>query len=88
MYRTLGGWGRKPHKKKTTTQQHPINHKTYTRKQTTSKRMWEKRRKVELGRVGRKCRGHWVNGVGEDKKSGERATRESVGEKKNGEEPE
>ena len=27
---------------------------------------WEKRRKVELGRVGRKCKGHWVNGVGEE----------------------
>ena len=26
---------------------------------------WEERRKVELGRVGRKCKGHWVNGVGE-----------------------
>lgn len=46
---------------------------------------WEKRmagkaredkkeeRKVELGRVGRKCKGHWVDGVGEgEKKSGEK----------------
>ena len=24
---------------------------------------WEKSRKVEFGRVGRKCKGHWVNGV-------------------------
>ena len=23
---------------------------------------------MELGRVGRKCKGHWVNGVGEEKK--------------------
>ena len=25
------------------------------------------KKKVELGRVGRKCIGHWVNGVGEEK---------------------
>ena len=31
---------------------------------------WEKSRKVELGRVGRKCKGHWVDGVGEEKKNG------------------
>lgn len=24
---------------------------------------WEKRRKVELERVGRKCIGHWMNGI-------------------------
>ena len=32
---------------------------------------WEKSRKVELGRVGRKCIGHWVNGVEEEKNSEE-----------------
>ena len=39
--------------------------------QTTSKICGRKeqrwKRKVELGRVGRKCIGYWVNGVGEEK---------------------
>ena len=64
MYRTLGEWGRREaHKNKT--DQTPQYKKT---KQTTSKKMRESRKKVELGRVGRKGRGHWVNGVGEEKK--------------------
>lgn len=31
----------------------------------------KKSRKVELGRVERKCKGHWVNGVEEEKKARE-----------------
>ena len=43
--------------------------------------MWESRKKVELGRVGRKDRGHWVNGVGEEKKKKEdNALRRSIDE--------
>ena len=41
----------------------------YTRKQITTHQMaWRKRRKVAFGGVGRKCKGHWVNGVEEEKK--------------------
>ena len=36
---------------------------------------WEERREVELGRVGRKCIRHWVDGIEEEKKS-DRESRE------------
>ena len=34
----------------------------HTKKTKPLQMAWEKSRKVELGRVGRKCKGHWVNG--------------------------
>ena len=64
MYRTLGEWGRKHHKNKT--DQTPQYKKTKQPHQVA----WEERRKVELGRVGRKGIGHWLNGV-EEEKNGE-----------------
>ena len=49
MYRTLGEWGRRS----------PLE------KNKPHQMAWEKKRKVEFGRVGRKCIGHWVNGIEE-----------------------
>lgn len=40
---------------------------------------WEESRKAEFGRVGRKSKGHWVNGVEEEKKN---RTRQEKGIKK------
>ena len=49
--------------RKTTTQQHQSTIKPNHRKKPPHQMAWEKRRKVELGTVGRKCIGHWVNGI-------------------------